>query len=374
MLSTHSNPGFANGYLFYADDNHVLRRIAMDPKTGETRGDPEVVAAAVGYFSSTQWAVFSAAENGTVVFNPATTAAQSRLTWFDRTGKELGTVGDAGVMANPMISLDQTHVAVDIADIRASSVNEWTIGLKDATASRFTFDTVEDDVGVWSRDGSTIAYRRLATSTQLYTKQARGLQPPKLILDTAATTMGNDDIVPNSWTADGNQILCTLQPVTGGEQLVLVNVADGKFAPFLSAKWNESNGEISPDGKWAAYASDESGDWEIYVTTFPGGEGKWQVSRGGGTEPRWRGDGKELFYIGSNSTFTAVPVSFGDTFAPGNPAPLFRTQLRAQVSSTDLFSYDVTKDGQRFLVNRYTRPPSIAPVHVILNATSPAQK
>jgi eukaryotic-like serine/threonine-protein kinase len=374
VLSTHSSPGFANGYLFFADDKHVLRRIAMDPKTGETHGEPELVASTVGYFSSTQWAVFSTSENGTVVFNPTTTAAQSQLTWFDRSGKDLGTVGDAGVLANPMISPDQTRVAVDIADIRASNVNEWTIGLKDATASRFTFDSVEDDDGIWSRDGETIAYRKLETSTSLNTKQARGLQPPKKFLDSATTTIANDDVVPTSWTFDGKQILCTWQPVTGGEHQLLVNVSDGKFAPFLSQTANVTNGQISPDGKWAAYASDESGDWEIYVSTFPGGEGKWQVSRGGGTEPRWRADGKEIFYIGASSTFTAVPVTSGDTFAPGNPTPLFRTQLRAQVSSTDLFSYDVSKDGQRFLANRYTRPPAVVPVHVILNATSPAQK
>lgn len=374
IVSAHSNPGFANGYLFYADDNRALRRIAMDPKTGETRGEPDAVAAAVGYFASTQWAAFSVAENGTVVFNPTTTAAQSRLTWFDRSGKDLGTVGDAAVMANPMLSPDQTRVAVDIADIRSNSVNEWILGLKDSAASRFTFDSVEDDAGIWSRDGATITYRVLSTSTQLYSKQTRGLQSPKMFLDTAAGALHNDDIIPNSWTLDGTQILCTLQPVTGGESLMLVNASDGKLTPFLSMKSDESNGQISPDGKWAAYASNESGDWEIYVTTFPSGAGKWQVSRGGGTEPRWRGDSKEIFYIGANSTFMAVPVALGDTFSSENPAPLFRSQIRAPVSSTDLFSYDVTKDGQRFLVNRYARPTGVPPVHIILDATSPAQK
>jgi Tol biopolymer transport system component len=139
---------------------------------------------------------------------------------------------------------------------------------------------------------------------------------------------------------------------------------------FLSTKSSESNGLISPDGKWVAYASNESGDWEIYVTTFPTAAGKWQVSRGGATEPRWRADGKELFYIGPKSMLIAVSVDSQASFASGNPAPLFRTQLRAQVSSTDMFSYDVTKDGQRFLVNRYAKPAQVAPLHVILNSTA----
>jgi len=98
------------------------------------------------------------------------------------------------------------------------------------------------------------------------------------------------------------------------------------------------SGQISPDGKWVAYASNESGDWEIYVTTFPTAAGKWLVSRGGGTEPRWRGDGKEIFYIGARSTLTAVPINSEGTFSTGNPTPLFRSQLRAQVSSSDMFT------------------------------------
>jgi eukaryotic-like serine/threonine-protein kinase len=95
-----------------------------------------------------------------------------------------------------------------------------------------------------------------------------------------------------------------------------------------------------------AYASNETGDWEIYVTTFPTAVGERQVSRGGGTEPRWRGDGTEIFYIGGGNTFMAVPVSVEGAFSAGNPTPLFHARLRAHVSSTDLFSYDVTKDGQ----------------------------
>jgi hypothetical protein len=127
-------------------------------------------------------------------------------------------------------------------------------------------------------------------------------------------------------------------------------------------------GQFSPDGKWVAYASDESGDWEVYVTTYPQASGKWQVSRGGGTEPRWRGDGKEMFYLGPHEELTAVEVNAGETFSAGTPAKLFTFQARAGISSTDLFTYDAVRDGQRFIVNRYVKPPAIAPLTVILNA------
>ncbi len=269
------------------------------------------------------------------------------------------------------MSPDGSRVAIDIADAKANDVNIWLGDLNRGTNSRFTFDTTEDVGGVWSRDGTMIAYRSLqAKDTNLFLKQAQGLQPPRLIFSASANAHPTDDLIPNSWSPDDKLLLATLQAASGGSQLVLIQPSSSKMTPFLSTQSSDSNGQISPDGKWVAYASNESGDWEVYVTTFPTATGKWQVSRGGGTEPRWRGDGKEIFYIGPKSMLTAVTVDTRDSFSSGNPTPLFRTQIRAQVSSTDQFSYDVTKDGQRFLVNKYAKPAQVAPLHIILNATS----
>ena len=145
---------------------------------------------------------------------------------------------------------------------------------------------------------------------------------------------------------------------------------DGAHTPFQSGTGNQVNGMISPDGKWVAYASDESGTWEIYVTTFPGATGKWQVSRGSGTEPRWRADGNEIFYLGPSGMLTAVPVSTVGSFATGTPTPLFQFHGRPVISSTDVFSYDVSRDGKRFLVNRYVRPERVAPLTIVLHAAA----
>ncbi len=106
------------------------------------------------------------------------------------------------------------------------------------------------------------------------------------------------------------------------------------------------------------------------MTTYPGAAGKWQVSRGGGTEPRWRADGKEMFYIAPGGILTAVPVNGDATFTSGTPAPLFPESARSPISSTDLFTYDVSKDGNRFLVNRFVRPEHPAPLTIVLNATA----
>ena len=184
---------------------------------------------------------------------------------------------------------------------------------------------------------------------------------------------GQDDIVPNSWTRDG-KVIGTLQMAAGGSDLVLLPAAGGQETPFLTTKASETNGMISPDNKWVAYASNETGDWEVYVTTYPNAAGKWQVSRGGGTEPRWRGDGKELFYVAPGGTLTAVPVNGEGTFTSGTPEPLFQLHARSPISSTDLFTYDVSKDGSRFIVNRFVRPEHPAALTIVLNATNEGKK
>ena len=280
--------------LFYADEQRQLVSIAFDTSTGTVSGSPAVVANVVGFQPSTYWTAFTVAQNGTLIYNTGVGAAQSVLTWMDRSGKELGRIGDPAIMANPTLSPDGSRVAVDISDQKANNVDVWIESTTGTGNSRFTFDPLEEVVGVWSRDGSTLAYRNAdGDGPTLYLKPATGLEREKKRFTLPSTTM--DDLVPNSWSLDDQQILFTHQ-VTSGEYLELLPVAGGEPTRFLTSKGSETNGQISPDGKWVAYASDESGDWEIYVTSFPGAAGKWQVSRGGGTEPRWRGDGKEIFY------------------------------------------------------------------------------
>jgi Tol biopolymer transport system component len=370
LVLTHSNPGYASGYFYYVDGRKALIATSVDVSNGRVSGEPRVVGEGLGFQPSTYWGAFTVAENGTLVYNTSSGAALSVLTWYDRAGKELGRVGDPGVLANPAISPEGNLVAVDIADVRANNVDIWIDDLKRGTTSRFTFDPAEEVAGTWSQDGSVVAFRSGAGGTSVFLKKTHGLEPAKRILK----LNGGDDLIPNSWSVDDKEILCTSQPSGGGSDLVLVPASGGKMVPFLATKASETSGQISPDGKWVAYASNESGDWEIYVTTFPSAAGKWQVSRGGGSEPRWRGDGKEIFYIGAKGTLTAVPVNSERTFSTGTPTPLFHFHGRAPISSTDLFTYDVAKDGKRFLVNRYVKPQHVAPLTVVLNASTESQK
>jgi Tol biopolymer transport system component len=361
----HSSFAYDSHNLYYADDQRQLVGVAFDPSSGTVSGSAGVIANLVGFQPATYWTALTVAQNGTFIYNTSVGAAQSVLTWIDRSGKELGRVGHSAVTSNPTLSPEGGRVAADISDLRANNVDIWIESTSGGGNSRFTFDPAEEVVGVWSRDGSMLAYR-LADSegTSLEIKTATGLERERKRYTLPNATM--DDIEPNSWSSDGQYLLCMRQTASGA-YLVLLPVASGEPTRFLNSKGSETNGQFSPDGKWVAYASDESGNWEVYVTSFPGAAGKWQVSRGGGTEPRWRGDGKEIFYIAPNGILTAVPVSSEGTFSTGTPAPLFQIRGRAPISSTDVFTYDVTKDGKRFLVNRYVAPEHIAPLTILLN-------
>jgi eukaryotic-like serine/threonine-protein kinase len=366
VVLCHSSFGYDAHDLFYADEQRQLVSVPFNRSTAAVSGSPTVVANLVGVQPSTYWTAVAVAPNGTVIYNTDVGAAQSALTWTNRAGKELGHIGEPAVMANPTLSPDGSRVVLDISDQKANNVDIWIESTTGADNARFTFDPAEEVVGVWSRDGSLVAYRgAIPSGLDLFVKRATGLEREKGIYATPASTM--DDLVPNSWSLDDRQILCT-RMTSSGNHLELISSTGGQTTQFIASKGSEMNGQISPDGKWVAYASDESGNWEIYVTSFPGAAGKWQVSRGGGTEPRWRADGKEIFYIATTGMLMAVPVNGESIFATGTPVPLFQIHGRAPISSTDVFTYDVAKDGKRFLVNRYEKPEHVPPLTILLNA------
>jgi eukaryotic-like serine/threonine-protein kinase len=366
---TYSNVGVAQGYIFYTDAKRQLVMSSFDASKGLISGEPEIIAGSIGYSPATWWGSFSAGANGSLIYSAGTGTSLSQLTWLDRTGKELGHVGEPGTLSNPMFSPDGRRLAVDLADLKANNVNIWLEGVEGNSSTRFTFRTSEDVLGVWSRDGKTIAYRTVGEQVALMSKASSGLEPDRTVFSADV----NQDILPNSWSLDDQQILCTMDLPSSGDRasgLFLIPSAGGKPKPFLETRGSERTGQISPDGKWVAYASTESGDWEIYVTTFPDAAGKWQVSRGGGTEPRWRGNGKEIYFIAQSGMLMATPVSTEGGFSSAEPSPLFPLRGRPYVSSTDMYTYDVTRDGLRFLVNRFVKADHPTPLTIVLNATT----
>ena len=241
-----------------------------------------------------------------------------------------------------------------------------------ARISRFTFDPADDAMPLWSPDGSRVVFLSNRAGTyDLYQKPADGSGTEALLLHSA------DNKRPTAWSPDGRVILYA-SALNNGDLMVLPMTGTGDREPFafLSTPFNEAQGVFAPDGTWVAYQSNESGRNEIYVRPFPGPGGQWQISTGGGTSPRWRKDGKELYYLSPDNKMMAVPVAIqrtaqGGTFVPGTPTALFQTHI-GLAPGTNKPNYDVARDG-RFLINTALDDTSTEPIHLLLNWKPPSK-
>jgi len=353
------------GYLLYwRDDALVAQR--FDLHDYSVAGEPHILSDAVQYFPQTNFAVFDAAGKTLVTQTRAGKGAnKSQLTWFDRHGKQLGLVGPPELVSNPKISPDGKRVAVDQIDTDGRHVNIWIHDLNSDAASRLGFGPWLEQVTVWSPDSKQVIYtanEKLFFS--IYRKNADGSGSAESLVDLGTPQQG-----PWDWSRDGKNVLARKD-----RELWYVTLPDRQARPLLQSPSLVRNAQFSPDGKFVAYSSSETGNWEVYVSPFPGFGSKWQVSRGGGEEPRWRGDGKELFYLGPDSRLMAVDVKNSSGFEVGPPVALFPIHLRQPLSAMDFFSYDVTADGQKFLVNTKVDSSTSAPLSIILNWSSEIEK
>jgi Tol biopolymer transport system component len=281
--------------------------------------------------------------------------------WRDRSGRELGQVGEAAEYMNSSISPDGQRVVVDSLGADGSNVDLWIHDLARGVATRFTFDAGYDITPIWSPDGSRIVFSssRGEGSDALYWKDASGAGAAELLLTR------DEDIYPSAWTDDGS-VLAFGARSTDASWNIWALPMDGSGEPFpvLQSEFAEVRASFSPDGRWMVYQSNEAGDWEIYVTQFPGPGGKWQVSTNGGSEPHWSADGAEIFYLDSSQNLVTVPVTTGDTFKAGMPEILFEAALFPVIARN---RYSVTSDGQRFLMLSPIGGESVRPISVVLN-------
>ena len=345
----------ASGHLLFARDRTIIAQ-PFDVATGQTTGGAVDIAGPVDA-SLFGGAAFSVSQNGVLVFQPAASlGGLTRMQWFDRSGKPLAQLSDDADYSNLEMSPDGSKLAVSITDPAVHTRDIWVVDLARGIRSRFTFDPSDERSAAWSADGKSLIYT--SKGLDLYTKSiGAGVEQP------VVTDHVSKD--PRGVSAAGGLVYRATGRGTGND--IWVKLGDSAPKPFIVTPFDENYATISPDGQWMAYSSDETGRYEVYVTAFPSGEGKWQISSGGASLPRWRKDGKEMFYLSSDLQMYAVKVAAaGRTFTAGAPEKLFQTTAVTAPGS----SYDVTADGKRFLIN--TTIPTGAPPSLVVVTNWPA--
>jgi Tol biopolymer transport system component len=360
IIAVSSNAAYAPpGFLLFVRER-TLMADSFDERKLQLKGEPFPVAEPVEFITGNVQGSFSVSQNGTVAYYSGGAGTNSLLTWFDRTGKASGTIGPPGSYFAPAISPDGRTLAADALDSRTGTYDIWLYDLARNTASRFTTDPKHDDHPVWSPDGSSIVFSSDRSGHyDLYRKSVNGAEKEQVLVESPFAKFASD------WTRDGRFILFyQLDPNTKYDLWLLPRSGDAgaqKPVPLLQTQFNESWAKVSPDGRWFAYTSDETGASEVYVQSFPSLGGKWKVSVDGGSRPVWSRDGKELFYISRNQKLMTAAVKAGSRFETSTPKPL----LDAQVGSSRLF--DVSPDGQRFLVINPIEEPAAPPMTVVVN-------
>ena len=349
---------YPGGYLLFVRENSLMAQ-EFDAGRLEPAGQPFPIAEGVQGGSGLGAGDFSVSRTGVLAYRTGAGGGLTQLQWFDREGKQLTSVGEPGVYFTFSVSPDETRAAVS----RADSGDIWVFDLSRGVSSRFTFDPVSELTHTWSPDGERLVFSSTRDGAyNLYLKPASGAGEAELLLQT------DNNKGPRDWSRDGRLILYQEQdPETGWDLWVLPLEGERKPSRYLQTGFNEQLGQFSPDGRWVAYNSDESGRTEVYVQPFPASGDKHQVSIDGGIEPRWRPDGKELFYLTADGRMMVAEIFRGETFRAGVPQMLFRAPGVNPVLASTVFHYDVSKDGQRFLIDAAVEGPTQSPVTIVLN-------
>ena len=372
LFQTEFSASFGSGHLLFARGDTLMAQ-PFDPDARQIQGDAFPVAQRVSREGS-RYVGASASANGTLVYALDSSMATRPLTWFDRAGRALATLGDASPFLNLALSPDEKHVAVTLGTGGMDDREIWIIDVARNIRRRLT-SPGSDRSPVWSPDGTRIAFAsQRSGNTHMRQQLVNGTAGDQSLLD-AQSRRG---ITPTSWSSDGRFMAYTVSgtfPRTY-DVSVLPLVGDRKPFALLQNEFLEASAVFSPDGRWIAYSTDESGESNVYVQSFPGADKKQRVSRDGGGQPVWRADGKELFYLGADGSLIAVPVSTTDQFEAGVPQSLFPTGARLNEFGRfgdDGHVYAVTKDGTRFLVIG-PRKSDAAPLTVVVNWTAAIQK
>ncbi len=364
MVLANNSVGYyvRSGYLLFVREQ-VLMAQPFNPRNLTTTGDAFPVAEHVAVNGNIYLPIFSTSETGLLLYQTGDAGSGSRLLWMDREGKTLGDMGETSDFQWPAISPDGRQVAVSSSDASAANRDIWTFDSA-GHKTRLTFDPSNENRPLWAPDGKTIFFASdRKGQDHIYAKASDGSGSEEAILETGAI-----DETPMDVSRDGRYLVYhRVDPgsKSGIDIWVLPLFGDRKPFPIVATAFTDVTPAISPDGKWLAYSNNETGTFQVYMTVFPGGGPRWQVSTEGGHNPRWRRDGKELFFNNIDRTM-AVDVGLGATSPKfGTPRLLFQ----AEPVSGPFGPFDVSADGKRFLVNATSAHVTDAPLTLVANWT-----
>jgi Tol biopolymer transport system component/tRNA A-37 threonylcarbamoyl transferase component Bud32 len=360
VLERASNAQYSGGYLLYLKDGNLVAQ-QFDLGGLNVKGSPIAVAEKVDYWNARDMAYFAASAHGMLLYRKSTSTS-SQATWMDRNGRELGKVGEPGLYFDMQLSADGSKLALARADKDSQNSDVWVVDLKRNNMSRATFTEAANLTYALSPDGNMVAVDTNSNGShgQLWTQPVSGAGTQQNLVDSPSWLNVSD------WSRDGRYLFGFVQENKTREDVFFVDLkGDRKLTKFLQSPASEQGAKLSPNGKWLAYQSDESGRAEVYVAAFPGPGSKWQISNGGGANPQWSHDGKELYFIGGTK-FMAVPIPDPATFQFGTPQPL--------PMSEDLQAYAPGPTADRFLVLKPAGKPEASPLRMVLNWTEALKK
>jgi serine/threonine protein kinase/Tol biopolymer transport system component len=349
------------GYLLYVNQGALVAH-PFDVRSLKITGDPKTIVEHVAEVGANHEFDFSVSNDGVLAYQIGD--SKSQLTWFDRAGKMLETIGEPDSYSSIGISPDERRVAAGLLDANGRQSDVWLLDRLRGTRSRLTFDAQSDGDPLWSPDGSQIAFTSNRTGDghiHLYQTSANATGDDQLLL------ASESDDIPSSWSHDGTSILFMRLQNQVPASLWLFSFSDRQAKPLLqSSSFDQGAASFSPNGRFIAYTSNESGRFEVYVQTFPLSGQKWLISAGGGFLPTWRPDGKELFYITESGKVMAAETEPERGFANVVTRQLFQTNIKLMPGRP----YDVTSDGSRFLIITAAEANNPAPMMVVLDWTA----
>lgn len=367
VAQANSNAAYAHGYLLYLRGSTLMAQ-PFDAAKLETTGEAMAIAENVPTYSNpSRKAGFTVSATGLLAYTTGASSDASRLAWKDRQGKVVGNLGaPTGSISQVELSPDQKSAVTTTAT--GSQYDLWIYDVARGIPTRFTFDPKTDADAIWAPDGKTIYFRSNRKGVyNLYRKAANGSGSEELLFEDSR------EKGPSAVSPDGKLLLFTsLGEKTGSDLWTLPLTQGGKLEPrpFLQTSFAEARGRFSPDGQWVAYQSNESGQSQVYAAPFPGPGGKRQISPNGGTLARWRKDGKELFYVTPEGQLMAAEVAARNgTLEVGKVRELFNG-----IPTGFGYSYDVSTDGQKFLVVDFDTATSSRPLTLVQNWTASLKK